>query len=514
MLHLALPHTLIQTTLSARFGMSFRSKCLRMLFTCTIVSCFFSLTTAASAQTITQLFSFPCPTRQFGSCVDGYAPNTLIQGSDGNFYGAAQFTTQGFSVSHGGTLFKITPTGQFTLLFTFGQDTKGNYTHGDNPASGLVEGNDGFIYGTTFEGGANNDGVLFRISKNGSGFKVLHNFCASATCADGSAPGTLVLGHDGNLYGTTFSGGSSNAACAPIGGCGTIFRFRPSIKTLATLFTLDGSNDVGAQPFGLTQASSGEFFGVDGPNVFKFTAAGEFTVIESFPQVDGFLPTNANSGLVQAASGELYGSLITYSLNQAQFYQISPTGVGFQEFPSIGTMDVNFEIGLIAQASDGNLWTAFNETSNGNGSVIAFSPVDGTVVHDFSFGGPNGSLPEAGVIQGADGKIYGTTAGGGTVATGQAPSGTVWNLDAGLAPPVSTIAEFSPGSGSVGSQVTIRGSHFIGTTNVMFNGVSASFKVLNTDFITAVVPSGAITGPIAVTNVGGTTTSIGTFKVQ
>jgi len=152
--------------------------------------------------------------------------------------------------------------------------------------------------------------------------------------------------------------------------------------------------------------------------------------------------------------------------------------------------------------------------SNGNGSVIAFSAVDGSVIHDFSFGGANGSLPEAGMIQGADGKIYGTTVGGGTVAKGKAPSGTVWNLDAGLAPPSATIARFSPGSGRVGSKVTVRGSHFIGATRITFNGVSATFRVLNTNFISAVVPTGATSGPIGVTNAGGTSTSTKPFTIQ
>ena len=105
---------------------------------------------AAGAQTgtITPLFTFPCPNIQSGTCPDGYSPDLLIQASDGNFYGAAQLSTFGSSNPHGGTLFKLTPNGQFTLLFTFAANGSGVYVNGDNPAGGLVEGNDGFLYGT------------------------------------------------------------------------------------------------------------------------------------------------------------------------------------------------------------------------------------------------------------------------------------------------------------------------------------------------------------------------------
>jgi len=72
----------------------------------------FATGTMENAQNISQLFSFSCPNQQFGSCPKGYAPDVLIQASDGNFYGAAQLTTIGTSNPQGGTLFKITPGGQ------------------------------------------------------------------------------------------------------------------------------------------------------------------------------------------------------------------------------------------------------------------------------------------------------------------------------------------------------------------------------------------------------------------
>jgi len=468
---------------------------------------------AAQAQTITQLFSFPCPVQQFSTCPQGYAPNALLQASDGNFYGAAQLTTIGTSEPHGGTLFKVTPAGKFTLLFTFAADAPGHYLNGDNPATGLVEANDGFLYGTTFEGGTTNNGVLFRIGKGGKSFSVVHSFCAPGDCSDGSSPQSLILGHDGNLYGVTLAGGSNDVACEALSGCGTIFQFSPAAG-LTTLFRFDGSSAQGGSPVGLTQGDDGNFYGTAGGEVFRFTPSGlSFKVLARFPQVDGVLPTNADSGLTQSTNGKLYGGVLTYSLNQAQFYEINPSGTGFHEFPAIGKLAVDFRISNLIEGSDGNLWTAFTQPHFANGRVLAISPDSGAVVKSFLFRGANGSLPMASVVQAADGKLYGTTEGGGVVGGGEQPSGTVWTLDAGLAAPASLVAGFNPASGVNGARVLIRGNHFIGTTAVTFNGVSATFRVLNKNFISATVPSGATSGTIAVTNAGGTTVSAESFTV-
>jgi uncharacterized repeat protein (TIGR03803 family) len=460
------------------------------------------LATVTSAQ-ITQIFTFPCPDTLSGGCGDGYRPNLLLQASDGNFYGAAQLTTFGSSNPNGGTLFRLTPGGQFSLLFTFKADANRNYVNGNNPAAALVEANDGFLYGASFEGGGTNHGVLFRISKSGSGFTVLHSFCSAANCPDGSIPLSLILGHDGNLYGTTLQGGSSAS--------GTIFRFTPP-GSFTTIHALNGTTDEAA-PSGMIQGADGNFYGTISGGVFRFTPGGAFTVLTTFPPVDGFLPTSGDSPLVQGSNGKLYGALTTYSLNQVQFYEINPSGSGFQEFPEIGTLSVDFHIGSLIQASNGDLWTAFTDTANPNGVVVAMSPATGAVVQSFSFGGTNGSGPEAGAIQGADGKIYGTATGGGTV-NGSVASGTVWSLDAGLPAPKPGIAAFSPTSGAVGSTVLIRGTKFVGTTAVTFNGISAVFQVLNAQFIRATVPAGGSTGLIEVTNAGGTAATAKAFAVQ
>jgi uncharacterized repeat protein (TIGR03803 family) len=433
----------------------------------------------------------------------------LLQASDGNFYGAAQLTTIGSSNPPGGTLFKITPNGQFTLLFTFAPNSSGKYVNGDQPATALVEANDGFLYGGSLFGGSHNSGVLFRISKTGTGFKVLHNFCSAVNCADGDGASSFFLGHDGNLYGTTLGGGSTDPLCQSTG-CGTIFRLTPP-GTFTTLHVLNPHTD-GAAPGGMIQGSDENFYGVTSGSLFRFTLGGQFTVLHIFAPL-GVLPTHADSGLFQASNGKLYGALTNYSISQLQFYEIDPSGSGFQEFPSFGKRTgVNGPPSLI-QASDGNLWDVWKQ-DGGAGRVIAISPVDGTVLKNFHFTGGNGGAPDASVVQAPDGKIYGTTTLGGTAASNKTAIGTVWRLDAGLPAPVPAVAAFRPSSGAVGSKVTIRGNNFIGTTAVWFNGVSAPFKVLNVQFITATVPVGGTSGTITVTKPEGTTVSTQQFAVQ
>src|SRR5258708_27030513 len=161
----------------------------------------------ASSQAVVE-FTFVCKTSQFqvsGPCPKGGRPGPLIQGSDGNFYGTAQVSSEGNSQPNGGTVFSLTPAGSFKLLHTF-VAAPNNYANGNNPGL-LIEGPDGNLYGTTLFGGINNNGVLYRVGKNGSGFQVIHKFCSKANCADG-AGGALLAGTDGHVYGASFTGGT------------------------------------------------------------------------------------------------------------------------------------------------------------------------------------------------------------------------------------------------------------------------------------------------------------------
>jgi uncharacterized repeat protein (TIGR03803 family) len=171
---------------------------------------------------------------------DGANPSsTLVQGGDGNFYG----TTWGGGAHGGwGTIFKITPTGLLTSLFSFAN------TNGAEPYAGLAQDSGGNFYGTTFAGGAYGAGTVFKLAADGT-FTSLYSFTGGN---DGSnCFGGLLLASDGNLYGTTQNGG--------VYGLGTVFRISVD-GTLATLVQFDGYQ--GANSYcTLIQGADGDLYG-------------------------------------------------------------------------------------------------------------------------------------------------------------------------------------------------------------------------------------------------------------
>ena len=142
---------------------------------------------------------------QFTGQPDGDSPlAALVQGSDGNFYG----TTAYGGSNDRGTVFQMTPAGTLTVLYSF----SGN-GDGASPYAGLVQGRDGNFYGTTFSGGATGYGTVFQMTPAG-GLTTLYSFTGGG---DGGAPAAeLVQGSDGSFYGTTYDGGANND--------GTIFK--------------------------------------------------------------------------------------------------------------------------------------------------------------------------------------------------------------------------------------------------------------------------------------------------
>jgi uncharacterized repeat protein (TIGR03803 family) len=241
---------------------------------------------------LTTLYGFPA---------SGTFPyDALIQGADGNFYGT---TYLGGPLSYG-TVFKITPKGTLTNLYYFlgGPD-------GANPYDGLVQGSDGSFYGTASSGGAFNGGTVFRVTPEGS-LTTLYSFCAQSDCADGMNPeGGLVEGQDGNFYGTTYG---------EPGIFGTVFKITPT-GALTTLHTFNGDdgnsptaglvqatdgNFYGTTAFNGTSPACRIFlFGCG--TVFEITPGGTLTTLHNFDGSDGSF---IYGGLVQATDGNFYGT--------------------------------------------------------------------------------------------------------------------------------------------------------------------------------------------------------------
>ena len=191
----------------------------------------------AGAQTVTIVYSFG------SSSNDGTGPFAgLVQGSDSNFYGTTQYGGGNGGGNGYGTVFRISPGGNYTSLYSFGRFPN----DGEYPVNGLVQGNDGNFYGTTEYGGANGEGTVFRISPGGN-YTNLYSFAGPPK--DGAGPfAGLVLGSDGNLYGTTESGGSGPCDSGDLGnGCGIVFRISPS-GSETNLHSFGNSPDDGQYP--------------------------------------------------------------------------------------------------------------------------------------------------------------------------------------------------------------------------------------------------------------------------
>jgi uncharacterized repeat protein (TIGR03803 family) len=237
------------------------------------------------------------------SCIDGSVPHGgLVQGrSDGDLYG----TTSLGGAFDGGTIFKITPQGVLTPLYSF--CAQPSCTDGRRPYAGLIQASDGNFYGTTYDGGSSGSGTVFVMTPAGV-LTTLYSFCAQPGCVDGAHPyAGLVQGSDGNFYGTTYGGG--------VGGRGTVFQIT-SAGVFTTLLTFEGGLQ-GSRPYaGLARGSDNNFYGTtttDGANqqgtIFEITPLGAFTALYQFCSelncTDG---SNARGGLIQGSDGNFYGT--------------------------------------------------------------------------------------------------------------------------------------------------------------------------------------------------------------
>jgi len=383
------------------------------------------------------------------NCADGWqAQSPLVLGNDGNFYGTTHWGGTGYF----GTIFKITPAGVLTTLYSFACSPT-ICPDGSSPAgTPLVQAAGGSFYGGTPTGGANTIGTIFKITPEGA-LTTLYNFCSAANCADGAGwgPSVMVQAQNGNFYGTTIAGGALN--CPNGSGCGTVFGMNPSgaLKTIYDFCAQPSCAD-GSQPVaGLVQTADGDFYGTTsyggangGGTVFRITPGGALTTLYSFT---ASTPSVPNSTLVEGANGNFYGTSSSYP-QRSTIYEIAP-----------------------------------------NGKL--------TVLHQFP------PYAEAqGLVQGTDGLLYGAS-------FSRITGGAVFSLSTGLPPLVNPV----PQAGHIGTAVIILGTNLTGATAVTFNGTPAAFTVVSPTEITTTVPAGASTGRIQVTTPNGTLWNVGRFVV-
>ena len=348
-----------------------------------------------------------------GSQYDAAVPQcALAQGADGALYGTA--TAGGYPGN--GAIFKLNPDGSgYTVLYGF--NPVGTFS-GWKPQAGLIQGPDGWLYGTTAGGMTNYSGAVFRVRTNGLNFATLHAF--GTNLYDGeSAQARLVQANDGALYGTTVVGG----AC----GVGTVFRVATNGTGYSSLFSFFETDPLGQPPRGeLVQGSDGTLYGITGSGggwgggtVFKVSANGTAaTLLHGFRQTtgEGWAPT----ALVAGGDGALYGTTVYGGTNACgTVFRINTNGTGFTLLHQFGVSGVDGKFPSSGQLVQGSGSAFYGATAgggtNGAGSVFKLSP-DGTgyqILHSFNTNGVDGENPYAGVIQAADGALYGTTAHGG-----------------------------------------------------------------------------------------------------
>jgi uncharacterized repeat protein (TIGR03803 family) len=465
------------------FGTKFLMSFLRSL---SISAVLLLAVTAATAQTYTNLYAYPGTDNNTSGIT---WPSVMSQGQDGDLYSTIQ--TNG-SYQYG-SVYKMSTSGGYTLLYSFCGEGSPCASTGANPTGGVTLGWDGNLWGTTYNGGKDGAGTAFKMTPAGD----LTSLYSFTNGKDDSAPTyTLLQGQDGNMYGV------SEAQYE--GQYGSFFKLTTKGKISAYPFDYtDGSS-----PNLPVQGTDLNFYGTTqgGGNaacacgvIYKATAAGKITVLHNFSgyvsstQYDGARPIGI---LVEGADGSYYGT--TYQggeYNAGTVFKITPSGTytllhsfSFQA----PTYDGQLPIAGLTLGTDGNFYgtTAYGGTQNG-GAIFEITPAGKeTVLYNFCVVSCyDGFIPTTPMVLHTDGIFYGNTA-------GNSNGGSVfYSFKTKLKPFVKLVTW----SGKDGASAEILGQGFTGTTAVSFNGIAAKFDNVSDTYMTATVPTGALTGPVTVT---------------
>jgi len=336
---------------------------------------------------------------EFKGSPDGAFPMAgVIQDTAGNIYG----TTSGGGAAGEGTVYKLNTSGDERVLFSF------STANGSLPSSGLLRDNAGNFYGTAMEG-PGGAGVLFRVSSDGTE-EVLHAFQGGQGTEAAVPAGGVISDGAGNLFGATLLGG-----LGPFPGFGTLYRVDPTGK-FSVLYKFQGKSD-GAEPSGpLVRDAKGNLYGVallggdpGKGTVFKLSATGTLTVLHTFSGIaDGSAP---QGGLLLDKVGTLYGSTSQGGdSGNGTLFQIKKNGRFKRLYSFTGGPDGALPNGGLVQDPSGNLYgtTQIGPGQDFLGTVFQLSRARVlTVLHSFT-GDADGAVPFAGLFRDNAGNLYGT----------------------------------------------------------------------------------------------------------
>jgi uncharacterized repeat protein (TIGR03803 family) len=485
-----------------------------------------NIATAATGYTYSVLYSFGT------NSPDGYQPyKGVILDAAGNLYGT---TISGGATGYG-AVFEVDASGHESVLYSFCPELP--CPDGYQPDAGFIQDAAGNLYGTTVSGGADGGGTVFKVDATGHQ-SVLYSFCSKPSCVDGARPEAgLIQDTAGNLYGTTYQGGT-NTGCGLSGGCGTVFKVDiTGHETVLYSFCSAANCMDGDQPeAALILDAAGNLYGTasrggntnstcsEGASacgvVFKMDSTGHETVLYSFCSAadctDGDEP---QAGLIRDAAGNLYGTT-TFggAKGGGTVFKVDTSGHEsvLYSFCSVTSCADGYQpyAGLIQDAA-GNLYgTTYDGganigTNNGSGGGTVFkldTTGHETVLYSFcsTANCTDGELPRAGLILDAAGNLYSTTTYGGIEGGNcgvSAGCGTVFKLTAPAGSNRFTTfdaagAGTGENEGTVATSINTAGTiagFYIDSSNVNHGFVRATSGTI-TEFETADAGTGAKQG--------------------
>lgn len=321
---------------------------------------------------------------------DSSSDDALIDGGDGRLYGITRLGAQY------GTVFSVTLDGVYTVLHAFNRPGPIFPLH-------LIDGRDGFLYGTTTDAYEDARTSFFRISRAGAFSVIFTSTAPPTTFVDLATP---VRGIDGNFYGTTRFGGINNQ--------GTLYRITPAgVFSILHLFQFS----FGSDPNSLMQAADGTLFGSTAQGgfarrgaIFSSSTSGDYRPVHIFHGSD---PLQV-SHLLTGPDGSIYGSSCGGgALNAGTVFKLTSNGTVLTVLHSFVYLDGMCPSGPLAFGADGALYGTAQFFGLGGGGTAFRITTTGTFnVLRFFTGGSDGAWP-SGLIRASDGNFYGTTSFGG-----------------------------------------------------------------------------------------------------